>query len=54
MKSFDILFIFISALILTAINYFGSSEILGRFSLIIALIGYFVGKASKQREIKNS
>jgi len=53
-KWFDLLFIIFSAIILVSINYFGNSELLGQFSLIVALVGYFTGKAVKNYEIKKN
>ncbi len=49
---FDILFVILSAVILSGINYLGNSELLGKYSLIVALTAYFVGKVAKNYEIK--
>jgi len=48
----DIMFIVISAVVLILINYFGSPEMLGKYSLLVAMVAYFMGKAVKQYEIK--
>jgi len=38
---FDAAFILVAALVLLGINYAGGAEMLGKFSIVIALTGYF-------------
>lgn len=55
MKNFpvlDILFIIISAILLLVIHFLGSPDMFGKYSLLVALIAYFIGKAVKGYEIK--
>jgi hypothetical protein len=49
---FDTLFIFISALVLIGINYFGDPALLGKYSILVAISAYFIGKAVKKYEVK--
>ncbi|MDQ3393335.1 MAG: hypothetical protein M3512_04390 [Bacteroidota bacterium] len=51
-RIFDIIFIIISAVVLVAVNYLATPEVLGKFSLIVAMVAYFIGKYVKGYEIK--
>jgi hypothetical protein len=43
MKILDAVFIVISCIIFTVLNYFGYLESFSRFSYLLLLIGYFFG-----------
>ncbi|MBA3901206.1 MAG: hypothetical protein H0X62_13535 [Bacteroidetes bacterium] len=49
---FDMLFIIIAGIILIGTTYFVDSEILGKYSLIIALGAYFIGKYTSSFELR--
>ena len=49
---FDILFIVIIGGILGLIAFFGYSKLLSQFSVIIALVAYFVGKYIGRIELR--
>lgn len=50
----DMLFILMSTIILIGINYFSNPEVIGKYSLLVAMVSYFIGKAVKKQEIKNN
>lgn len=49
---FDILFIIVIAVIFSLINYFGYSNLLSKYAVVVALIAYFFGKYIGQVELK--
>lgn len=49
---FDIAFIAISAGIFTMINYFGYTELLSKYVVVVAIAAYFIGKLANQFELK--
>ncbi len=49
---FDILFIIISACIFFLITYLGYTKLLSQYSVIVALIAYFVGKYIGKIELR--
>lgn len=40
----DVLFCIIAGVVLVLINQFGNSELLSKYSFLVALISYFIGK----------
>lgn len=51
-RKYDMLFIIISAVVLVIVNSIANPELIGKYSLIIAMAGYFIGKSVKKYEIK--
>ncbi len=49
---FDILFILVSGVVFTLIDYFGYSDLLSKYAVIVALIAYFSGKYIGQAELR--
>jgi len=49
---FDIIFIILTAGILTIISYLGYAELLSRYALIVALTAYLVGKYIGRIELR--
>jgi hypothetical protein len=49
---FDILFIIIVAVVFSLINYFGYSNLLSKYAVVVALIAYFFGKYIGQVELR--
>ena len=48
---FDIVFIIITTVAFSLINYFGFSGLLSRYAIVVALIAYFSGKYIGQAEL---
>lgn len=49
----DILFTILSAAVLVGLSFLVGSDTIGRFSLIVILAGYFIGKLVGQRQKQN-
>jgi CDP-diglyceride synthetase len=49
---FDILFIIICAVVFSLISFYGYSKLLSQFSVVVALIAYFVGKYVGRVELR--
>ena len=48
----DILFIIVSAVVFSLIDYFGYSNLLSKYAVVVALIAYFSGKYIGQAELR--
>ena len=51
---FDILFIIGSAVVFPLIDYFGYSNLLSKYAVVVALIAYFLGKYIGQAELRKN
>lgn len=49
---FDILFIIIVACVFSLITFFGYSKLISQFSVIFALIAYYIGKYTGRVELR--
>jgi predicted membrane protein len=50
----DILFIIICAVVFSIITFYGYSKLLSQFSIVVALIAYFVGKYVGRGELRKN
>jgi len=49
---FDVLFIIVSGVVFSLMDYFGYSDLLSKYAVVVALIAYFSGKYIGQAELK--
>ncbi|MCX6219905.1 MAG: hypothetical protein NTZ69_02815 [Bacteroidia bacterium] len=49
---FDILFIIVSAVVFSLMDYFGYANLLSKYAVVVAMIAYFSGKYIGQVELR--